>query len=318
MFFREISDDLAVHFETEIYNRMTYNTPILYGRLNRWGFRKGIHDVLRRNDVCFFEWASDLLEPASKMPKSVPIITRLHSFELFDWATKINWGNIDKIILISQAMQNNFIAHYPDQANKTVVIYNAIPVNKFQPINREFNFSMGMLCAINPIKRIYEVILVTKELVEMGYQPLLHLAGGRTHADKLDRYYVAVQRLIERLELGDAVKLYGQVDNPAEWLQNIDIFISNSYWEGMQTALLEAMATGCYCLAHFWDGVEEALPPANIYITDSELKQKIIKYSTLSANEKKFQRNLMREIAENKFNLQNSIYEIKKEINSLL
>jgi len=135
-FFNEIYDDLIVHYPTEVYKRRTFNIPLLYGRLNRWGYREGIRSILSRNDVCFFEWASDLLVIASYLPKKSKIVTRLHSFELYDWAPKIKWDSVDKIILVSYAMQRMFAALYPAHASKTEVIYNGRMLNQFHPPKR--------------------------------------------------------------------------------------------------------------------------------------------------------------------------------------
>ena len=78
-FFQDIYEDLCAHYRTEIFKEKVYNVPLLYGRLNRWAFREEMRSILRRNDLCFFEWASELLVPASHMPKYCPIVTRLHS-----------------------------------------------------------------------------------------------------------------------------------------------------------------------------------------------------------------------------------------------
>jgi hypothetical protein len=113
-FFNEIYNDLNARYQTEVYKEKIYNTPLLYGRLNRWVFNRQLRSMLRRNDICFFEWASELLMHASHMPKQCAIVTRLHSFELYEWAPKINWDAVDKITLISHAMQRQFVAVYPD------------------------------------------------------------------------------------------------------------------------------------------------------------------------------------------------------------
>ena len=81
------------------------------------------------------------------------------------------------------------------------------------------------------------------------------------------------------------------------------MFISNSYWEGQQNALLEALATGCYCLSHNWDGAEEVVPEETLYITNDELCDKIVRYAEMPAVEKERQRAKMRAIAEEKFDI---------------
>jgi hypothetical protein len=113
-FFREIYADLEAHYRTEVFTRTTYNPPIFNRRINRWAFHNSIRSMLRRNDVSFFEWASDLLVAASHMPKECVIVTRLHSFELYEWAPKINWDAVDKVILVSRSIQEMFIDQYPE------------------------------------------------------------------------------------------------------------------------------------------------------------------------------------------------------------
>jgi glycosyltransferase involved in cell wall biosynthesis len=102
------------------------------------------------------------------------------------------------------------------------------------------------------------------------------------------------------------------VSDPQHWFQLIDIFISNSYWEGMQVALLEAMASGCYCLAHHWDGAEEVVPYEDLYITGAELQQKIIRYYHLPLCEKQRLRTLSRAIACEKFDLEQTKRQIRQ------
>ena len=313
-FSKEIYDDLSKRYQTQVFNRKTYNTPLLHGRLNQWAFHTGIRSLLRRCDVCFFEWSGELLVHASRMPKQSAIITRLHSFELYEWAPKINWDAVDKVILVSQAMQRRFVENFPEHAHKTEVIYNGISMQESTPpAHRNFHFNLGMLCTITPIKRIYEVILLLSSLREEGHDAHLHIAGKP--AGDL-RYSIALQRLVEKFELHDSVTFYDHIDNTPGWLKNIDIFISNSYWEGQQVALIEAMASGCYCLSHFWDGAEEMLPSGNLYMTEAELQQKIIAYSKKPEAEKQIWQAQMRSIACEKFDIERTKIEIRNVINS--
>lgn len=301
MFFSEIFEDLATRYETEVYKRRIYNIPILYGRLNRWEFHRGINKLLTNNDVCFFEWASELLMVASHFPKRCAMIARLHSFELYEWAPKINWDVVDRVILVSNAMQEMFNGLYPENAHKSVVIYNGRPLGEFTPPTQyEFNFNLGMLCRITPIKRVYETILMFYKLRKQGYDARLHIAGEISNEN---RYTVAVHRLVKKLNLEDNVVFYGHVADNSTWLRNIDIFISNSFWEGQSFSLMEAMASGCYCLSHRWDGAEEMLPEDQLYYTDDELIQKIMDFSENSEAGRQRLRSLMREIACDRFDI---------------
>ncbi len=318
-FFHEIAADLGRIYEPVVFERKVYQTPLLYGRLNRWAFSRGIRTVLKKSDLTFFEWASELLIEATRMPKYGPIAVRLHSYELYAWAPHINWDPVDRIILVSQAMQRKFNALFPDQAHKTTVIYNAKPLDRFYPdMDRPFGFDLGMLCAFYPRKRIYEIVIAVHELRQKGFPARLHVAGGRITGPDLDEYYVSIQQLVDRLDLRDSVFFYDHITDTPEWLRQIDMFISNSYWEGHQVSLVEAMASGCYCLSHFWDGAEEVLPGDNLYIGESELQEKIIAYSRLPANDQKQLREDMRRLACEKFDLQDQLAQIRAVVAGLL
>ena len=97
----------------------------------------------------------------------------------------------------------------------------------------------------------------------------------------------------------------------------MDFFISNSYWEGQQIALLEAMAVGCYCLSHFWDGAEEILPPEYLYATDTELQQKIIEYCELPNGVKWKRQDQFRSIVQEKFDIDQTKVRVREIIEKL-
>jgi glycosyltransferase involved in cell wall biosynthesis len=116
-----------------------------------------------------------------------------------------------------------------------------------------------MLGNLLPIKRVYDMVLALAELRRRGYEFTLHVAGKPDEDFNNQRYYASLLSAIRKLELTERVVFHGWVDS-ALWLPAMDIYISNSFWEGQQNALIEAMAAGCYCLCHFWDGAEEILP----------------------------------------------------------
>jgi glycosyltransferase involved in cell wall biosynthesis len=315
-FFKEIYADLVVHYQTQVFKPKLYTIPVLSSRLNRWTFSRGVQKLMANSDVCFFEWASDLLAVASHMPKKSKIVTRLHSFELYDWAPKINWDTVDKIILVSHAMQKMFVELYPKHASKTEVIYNGRSLDLFYPPEEHTApLKIGMLGHISPIKRVYEIVLMFNSLVSQGYDFRLHIAG---ESNDDYRYFVAIHRLVEMLGLHKQVVFDGFQKNPSVWLRDMDVFVSNSYWEGQQVALLEAMASGCYCLSHNWAGADEMLPKENLYITESDLINKIIAYYKMSVVDKKHYQILMRSTAVEKFNIEDTKLKTRRVIEGLL
>lgn len=294
-FFQDVYDDLASHYEVSLFRVRRSQLPILNERVNRRLLRHDVEAFMRRQDLVFFEWASGLLAFASLLPKRCHVIARLHRYEMFQWVPKINWAFVDKVIFVSDAMRARFIAQYPQHHQKTVVIPVGIDLEKFGTVRfHQSAGNIGTLCNISPRKRVYELILAYRDISRARHDLRLHIAGGTEPAYR--DYEDAVKYLVEKLGLQDQVTFYGNVSKPWEWYRNIDVFVSNSYSEGMQVSLIEAMASGCYCLSHHWDGVEELLPEEYLFYTDSELQEKITSYLGLPEAAQQRHREKMRSI----------------------
>jgi len=304
-FFEEIFADLARHYETRVYAARVYATPLLYGRLNRWAMRHRVRSLLRRSDVCFFEWASELLAVATHMPKYCPIVTRLHAFELHAWAPRINWERVDTIIVVSDAMARRFAERYPQCADRLRVVYNGVSLQRFVPAARPSGLELGMLCTVGPHKRVYEAVLTLDGLRrEDGLPARLHIGGSWSGDWESEDYYEALCHLVRRLGLDEHVVFHGHVTDPPGWLRQIDVFISNGYREGQQVALLEAMAAGCCCFSHIWEGAEEVLPAEYLYASDAQLRAKIGEYVRQPEEERGKRCARMRAIAEARFDIE--------------
>jgi len=300
-FFHEIYADFAAHHETARFVRPVVKLPALNGRLNAYVVRRELRSFLRHNDAVFFEWASELLALASQLPKTCGMVARLHRYEMYTWAKRINWDAVDRLVVVSEAKRREFTAAFPEHAGKLVMIPEAVSVTRFSPHPKRFAGDIGILCHIKPRKRVYELVLAFYELLQQQPSFRLHIGGGK--ADAFGDYYDAVHRLVERLGLGDRVVFYGHVAKPEEWYQGVDIFVSNAYSEGLQVSPMEAMASGCYCLAHRWDGAEELLPRSHLYDTNAELNALILRYAASSEEEKQREKARLRAIVCERFNV---------------
>jgi glycosyltransferase involved in cell wall biosynthesis len=258
--------------------------------------------LLNSNDIVFFEWADNLLVQASQMQHTCKIVTRLHRFELYERAQYINWDGVNQIITVSSSKRHELEKQFPACIGKISVIPSAVSLRKFAFEPHPVNHRIGTLSHLFSRKRVYELILAFYELTLHGYpQATLHIVGGRKKY--YEDYEVALHQLVKKLHLEKCVQFYGHVTDPASWYQNLDIFVSNAYSEGLPAALLEAMACGCYSLTHCWDGVEEVLPDTQIFYTNTELISKMIKYFQTSSTEQQVLQSRMRQIVEERFNL---------------
>ncbi len=309
-FLTPLFDTFARRYRTAVFQRRTIGLPVFNARVNRAVLRRDLRAFLRANDVVFFEWASELLAAATRLPKVARMIARLHRYELYEWADRIDWDPVDTIIVVSEAKRREFTTRFPRQAAKVVVSYPSVALDRFCPAvgERTFAGDIGTLCHLTPRKRVYDLILAFAELTEDGHDFRLHIGGGRRPG--AGDYYLALHQLVAALRLADRVVFYDHVVDTPAWYRQLDIFVSNSYSEGLQVAAIEAMASGCYCLAHRWDGAEELLPSRELFTTGRELREKILAYARAPAPEQRAYRARMRQIACDKFDLRRAVEQI--------
>jgi glycosyltransferase involved in cell wall biosynthesis len=285
-FFDEVFRELREHHQVAQFKvRQNIESPIFKERINRTLFDLRLQNFMRANDLVFFEWASGLLAAATHLPKTTPIVTRLHRYEMYYWADRINWDNVDRVILVSEAKRREFARRFPAQANKLVAIPESISLDRFNGHIKPYAGDLGILCHLTPRKRVYELILAFAGtgLASEGFH--LHIGGG-PH-ERFGDYYQALLDVVKKLGLEKQVTFYGNFQDPLEFYPKIDVFISNSYSEGLQVSPMEAVASGCYCFSHAWDGADELLPAENLYLTDQEMAAAIRRYAALSDAERR-------------------------------
>ena len=319
-FFNELYADFNTRYETRLFARRKLRSGPFHTRINNALLRSDMQSLLGSNDVVFFEWASELLVLASHLPKRCRIVTRLHRYELYQWADRINWDAVDRVILVSEAKRREFVARFPEQAHKLAVIPVGVDLQRFEYVERSFaagaGANIGILCHLAPRKRVYELILAFSELADR--HPLLHLHIGGAAGAAFRDYEEALHYLVAQLGLQARVTFYGSVKETWNWYPKVDVFVSNSFSEGLQVAPMEAMAMGCCVLSHRWHGADELVPLENLYLTDNELVAKLEAYLNLPAAEKQAVARGMRQRACDLFDVYDKIPRINQVIGDAL
>jgi glycosyltransferase involved in cell wall biosynthesis len=308
-FFKEIYADLQANFEVTLFERRTSPVPLFSARINRYFFDHDLQELLQHNDVVFFEWASELLAAASRMPKTCGIVVRMHRYEMYRWVDQINWQVVDRLIVVTEAKKKEFLTRFPQMAGRVVVIPEAVSLDRFTPFEKSFSGQIGTLCSLIPRKRVYELILAFAELRRQ--HPKLHLHIGGPEREIFAEYAAALYSLVQQLGLQDAVTFYGRVEDAPAWYRGLDIFVSNSYSEGLQVALLEAMASGIYCLSHAWEGVEELLPQDFQFHTEHELVKRIETYLQMPEAERAAKKELLLSLVAGKSDIQAVVQQVR-------
>lgn len=312
-FFTPIASQLASRYQVEKFQPQFVSVPVVGSSMNKLLLERYLSNYIQRHRLIFFEWAGAILVQVTnrdQLPSNTRLVTRLHSVEVATAASRIDWSKVDRVMVVSRHMKESLMQAATIPPDKIVVIPNGVDVDHFYPPqNQRFDFRLGMACRIHPIKRVYEAILTIGELRNKGYPYTLHIAGDFDN-DTNPRYSLAIQRIIQRLALEEAVFLDGYVSDMARWYRECDVFLSNSYWEGQQVSLLEAMSSGCYCLAHDWGGVEEVLPEDNIFISEKQLQRKLELYADLEDESRQQLQKCMRSIAVESFDQMRMVNEI--------
>lgn len=309
-FLRPIEKALGESHSVERFSPRFVRLPFIGKRVNDGLLKYQLQKFINTHDVTLFEWAASLLVVASNLSLKRPIVTRLHLHELVVAVSDINWSSVDSIILLTKAMQKRFEL-LVEASPPVYIINNGVDLKKFSPVPREYKYRLGVVATLRPVKRIYDLILAVYELRQQGYPFTLKIAGGKDQTDwQTQAYSWAMQELIERLNMQSIVTFDEHVENVSDWLSEVDVFISNSFWEGQQVALLEAMASGCYCLSHCWAGVEEILPEENIYVTEADLCRKLVEYSAMDVPMRISLQQRMRSIAEERYDEQRMVEQI--------
>ena len=77
---------------------------------------------------------------------------------------------------------------------------------------------------------------------------------------------------------------------------------------------MEAIASGCYCLSHRWDGADELLPDEALFFTEQEMIQRILAYCSISEDEKKEKTNKLYQEVRDRFNVDKTKVQIRQVV----
>jgi len=220
---------------------------------------------------------------------------------LYNELIKKYYRRFDMIICQSAYMQQDLATHYRIPADKAMVIYNAIERVLNTPVrsNEQNN------------ERIYKFVTIARLSDEKGIERLIHAVGLLSIPFS---YYIIgegskrneLQKLIDELQLNDKVFLVGQKNDPLNDMEDADLFLMGSYYEGFPNVLLEAGAHGLPVVAfNVPGGIAEIITnnENGLLVEDND----IIAFGTtinraLATN---FDRNKIIETTKNRFSINN-------------
>jgi glycosyltransferase involved in cell wall biosynthesis len=162
----------------------------------------------------------------------------------------------DAVVLISEATRQFFIRHRGCPEEKTHVILNGAPLERFlrgpaSPGATLPKIRFGTASRMVADKDHFTLLSAFAEVSVLLPRAELHLAGDGPLRSR-------IETMVERLRLDGKVIFHGAVSEMSRFLESLDIFVLTSVNEGLPIVILEAMAAGLPIVSTRVGGVPEA------------------------------------------------------------
>ncbi|MBM7560309.1 glycosyltransferase [Marinitoga litoralis] len=287
---------------------------IIEGLSNEYWVRKfvvtkneEIYQAIDWADIVWLEWANEVAIVASNYNKlsGKPAIIRLHSYEsLAYYPTKINWNNIDKLILVAEHIKDIIKSYIPNIENLVdiEIIPNGVKINNIPFSKREKGYNIAWVANISHKKNPPMMLQIIKKLVEKDNRYKLHIAGDFQEL----RYQIYLKHMVKEMNLENNVIFYGWVDDMDEWWKDKNYLLSTSIHESFGYNIAEAMAKGIKPIIHNFFGSKNIWPKDLLFNTIDDAVKLII--------EERYETDKYREYVKNNYSFDEKINELKNTI----
>ncbi|OAA94193.1 glycosyltransferase family 4 protein [Clostridium coskatii] len=218
----------------------------------------------------------------------------------------------DYITTVSKAVKNSIIKCYKLNSNRINVIYNCINENKysFESINLKQKFNLNrkdVLVAsigrLEPQKGIDCLIEASKILKENGVNNFKVLIIGEGSLEK------KLRLLVKDSNLEDLIIFTGYICDINSILDQIDIMVMSSMFEGLGLSLIEAMAHKIPCIGTNVGGIPEVIGNDGIIVDKANPVSLANAIKDLLEDDRK-----RKNIGERLYNRYNKVFTYKKMI----
>lgn len=232
--------------------------------------------------VLFNVWNSELLWAAVTIkhmyPDEVLIVSSiLNDGSYEEWQ---DWADVtDQYVCISSKIQRCLVEHH--EINEEKVCHISPFIEKIRIVNRRYSIErstplkIGYPCRLERNQKRADLIPVLLEYLEAkDVHYVLNIAGEGSCEREIEKY-------IEKECLHEKVKLHGKLTKKEllDFLDNQDIYLNFSEYEGTSLTMLEAMASGCVPVVTNVSGVDDFIEPGvNGLIADVGDLKKIVEH----------------------------------------
>lgn len=236
-----------------------------------------LKEEMKRVDLGWFEWGNGPIVPASNSGINIPIINRMHRYELYgDSPRHISWPKVGLLIFSSPSMILKFKKKFveEDKLVESELVPIGVDTTIFQYLDKPISKEIVYVGRIHPHKNPALLLQIFAKIVKTDPSYTLKVIGG--FCDELFEEYFFDQ--IEKLGIKDNIKFVGKLTHQemVTHLQQSDFFLITSIIEGLSQASLEAMACGVRPVIFNYYGSEKGYPSQCIYSTVDEAVEMII------------------------------------------
>jgi len=237
-----------------------------------WRFLKNLVALIRREKIDLVQshlLGSNVYSSLAGRITQTPVVATFHGAVDFSGKERlkaIKYGAINaganSIIAVSKSLRDEIIASTTLKPEKVQLIYNGINTEDYQrprsrALREKYGWSddelvIGSLGNIRPAKG-YDILLQAAALLGQHDRKFRFVIAGQCNTSLYD------EMLVLRRELGleDTVQFLGYLEDAADFLSNIDIFLSSSISEGLPLSAIQAMVAKLPVVATRCGGYEE-------------------------------------------------------------
>ncbi len=185
--------------------------------------------------------------------------------------------NLSKAIAVSSGVETSLLKVFARP--KIEVIQNGIDIENWSnadhaKLREEFRFLhsipfdaplIGTVGELIPLKGQRDFVLAANEIAKKFPEAHFVVVGKDNTIDK--KFRRELKRLVKVFRLDERFLWLDWVDDTAELLAALDVFVSASHSESFGLAILEAMATGTAVIATETEGAKELLPETEMLVS---------------------------------------------------
>ncbi|MDG5787888.1 glycosyltransferase family 4 protein [Evansella sp. AB-P1] len=211
---------------------------------------------------------------------------------------------VDSVITVSNYEKDNLIELGVNK-NKITTIYNGVDLQQFLYKKKKKNnfFHIGILARLSEEKNHEFFIQIAHKL--RNYENYKFFIGG--DGPELDK----IMKRIHALELNDKITMLGQIHQPEEFVNNMDVLLLTSHREVFPMVVIEAMAVGTPMISINKGGIKEAVinNQTGCLIENHSVEEFCNKIITIEMNDSLKSQLILgaQQLVNKKFSLQNMI-----------